>query len=112
MSVVCIGSATVDLYVRAAGATIMEWHTPVARRRYMVLDYGGKMNVPFYEESVGGGGTNVAVGLLRLGLEASFLGAVGEDAEGERVVATLQREGVNLSLLQRIEDERTGCSVI
>lgn len=112
MSVVCIGSATVDLYVRAAGATIMEWHTPLARRRYMVLDYGGKMNVPFYEESVGGGGTNVAVGLRRLGLEASFLGAVGKDAEGERVVATLQREGVNLSLLQRVEDERTGCSVI
>jgi len=112
MGVVCIGSATVDVYVRAENATIVEWKTPLARNRYMVLDYGGKMNVPFYEESIGGGGTNVAVGLSRLGIEAAFLGAVGEDNEAERVIAVLKKEGVNIAHIQQVSGAKTGYSVI
>jgi fructoselysine 6-kinase len=44
---------------------------------------------------VGGNALNVAVGLARAGLEVMYAGAVGDDAEGRVVLATLTTEGID-----------------
>jgi fructoselysine 6-kinase len=46
------------------------------------------------KSTVGGNAVNVAVHLARLGLGAAYFGAVGDDADGRRVLAALGDNGV------------------
>jgi len=112
MRAVAVGSATIDVYVRANRAVVLDWHGPVEERRYMMLEYGGKLNVPFFVEETGGGGTNIAVGLARLGIEVEFVGALGDDERADRVTDALGREGVSTEHVVRLKGEKTGLSVI
>ena len=48
----------------------------------------------------GGNCVNVAVYMARLGASASYLGVLGDDAAGELVLAALQAEGVDTSLVR------------
>jgi 2-dehydro-3-deoxygluconokinase len=48
---------------------------------------------------VGGAEINVAIGVRRLGIEAGWLGRVGADPFGRRVVSVLEREGVETSMV-------------
>jgi ribokinase len=59
----------------------------------------------------GGKGANQAVAAARLGAEARFVGAVGDDDFGEPATAALRAESVDLSGLQRIATP-TGIALI
>lgn len=48
---------------------------------------------------VGGAESNVAIGLVRLGTSAAWVGRVGADSVGERVVRELRAEGVTLHVI-------------
>ncbi len=48
---------------------------------------------------IGGAESNVAVGLRRLGVDASWLGRVGDDPLGERIARELRGEGVDVHAL-------------
>jgi len=58
---------------------------------------------------IGGADSNVAIGLARLGVEVSWLGRVGDDALGRRVVRELRAEGIDVHA--RIGPGRTGLMV-
>ncbi|WP_435748533.1 sugar kinase [Microbacterium sp. PMB16] len=45
---------------------------------------------------IGGAESNVAIGLARLGVPVSWLGRVGDDSMGERVVREVRAEGVDV----------------
>jgi len=49
---------------------------------------------PFNVSAVGGQALNVAVTWARSGWNTEYLGAVGDDANGQRILTTLTREGV------------------
>ncbi len=51
--------------------------------------------LPLRQSTVGGNAVNVAVHLSRLGLHAAYFGAVGDDADGLRVLAALRDNGVD-----------------
>nr|WP_017202890.1 sugar kinase [Microbacterium barkeri] len=56
---------------------------------------------------IGGAESNVAVGLSRLGVDVSWLGRVGDDTLGERVVRELRAEGIDVRAI-RDTDAPTG----
>lgn len=58
--------------------------------------------------SIGGAESNVAIGLARLGVPASWISALGDDELGELVLHRLRAEGVDTSGVQRIPDRPTG----
>jgi 2-dehydro-3-deoxygluconokinase len=58
--------------------------------------------------SIGGAESNVAVGLARLGVAASWVSALGDDELGELVLARLRAEGVDCSAVRRVSDRPTG----
>jgi sulfofructose kinase len=62
--------------------------------------------------SGGGPAATAAVAFTRLGLRAAFVGAVGDDPEGERVRADLHDEGVDVTGLSTVSGRPTGASVI
>src|ERR671920_2485676 len=49
----------------------------------------------------GGAPANVAVAVARLGLEAAFIGSVGEDLFGDFILRALKAEGVSTSAVCR-----------
>ena len=56
---------------------------------------------------IGGSPLNVAIGLARLGCEASFLGALSRGFLGERLVHALEQEGVDLAHANRVDAPTT-----
>jgi 2-dehydro-3-deoxygluconokinase len=58
--------------------------------------------------SIGGAESNVAIGLARLGVPASWISVLGEDELGELVLHRLRAEGVDTSAVRRISDRPTG----
>lgn len=50
---------------------------------------------------IGGNAVNVVVQLARLGHQAHYFGAVGEDADGHRTIAALAAHGVKVGNVQR-----------
>ena len=60
----------------------------------------------------GGPSATSAVTASRLGLEVSFIGPVGDDAEGRLVTDGLAHEGVDVSMVQVDPDRQTQASLI
>jgi 2-dehydro-3-deoxygluconokinase len=58
--------------------------------------------------SIGGAESNVAIGLARLGIPASWISMLGEDELGELVLHRLRAEGVDTSAVKRVSDRPTG----
>ncbi len=58
--------------------------------------------------SIGGAESNVAIGLCRLGVPASWVSALGEDELGELVLHRVRAEGVDTSAVRRVADRPTG----
>jgi len=69
----------------------------------------GTDNPAIVRRSRGGSAANVAVAAAAAGTAARFIGRVGDDAAGERLVAELAAEGVDVRV-QR--GGRTGCVVV
>lgn len=51
----------------------------------------------------GGGGANFAAASEKVGLDASFIGCVGEDVFGEKTIQDLQESGVDTSNVRKVE---------
>jgi len=49
----------------------------------------------------GGAPANVATGLVKLGTPSAFIGAVGQDTQGDQLVALLKENGVDITGIQR-----------
>ena len=58
--------------------------------------------------SIGGAESNVAIGLARLGIPASWISVLGDDELGELVLHRLRAEGVDASAVRRVSDRPTG----
>ncbi len=76
------------------------------------LELGDKADVNQIHFSTGGGATNAAVTLSRQGHLASFMGAIGRDPAGQAVLADLDNDHVDTSLLKYSEKHNTGYSVL
>lgn len=96
--VISVGSATVDCFVSL----------PVD---FSNIKHGSKVLIDNIHLTTGGGGTNVAVGLSRLGLRSGFIGEVGEDLSAHMIKHDLEREGVDF-LVKQHSRHQTAYSVV
>ena len=106
---ISIGSATLDVFLKSNEFSV---HTDESGEEYLQLLYGSKMDADDFALQSGGGATNTAVGLARLGLRSSVLAEIGTDLPGKIVVTELEEEGVDTSLLVREADEHTAISAL
>ena len=94
--VVVVGSINVDMVVNAD-------RLPVPGETVL----GGRFAL-----HDGGKGANQAVAAARAGARVSIIGAVGADANGERALAALEADHVNVSRVRRVDGEATGVAFI
>lgn len=67
-----------------------------------------KINILCSRIQVGGPVPTALVLLARWGLPVRFLGVIGDDPDGQRIVADLQREGVDATAIVRRQGMQTG----
>ena len=60
----------------------------------------------------GGKGANQAVAAARSGARVTIIGAVGPDANGERALAALEADGVDVPRVRRVDGEQTGVALV
>jgi len=110
--VVCIGSATQDVFVSSDASKIVTVSDVREERRLLGFEYGGKIDVEHIEFTTGGGATNAAVSFAGLGARAAFLGKIGPDEIGRLVLRELVEKGVDVSYHLESSGRATGYSVI
>ena len=102
--VVCFGSALIDAFVDPGTQAY-------SSANEIRIPFGEKLLVKNITFAVGGGGTNAAVSLGRIGCRAGFVGKVGRGYNSQRVISMLKNEGVDISCICR-KNCRTGYSLI
>jgi ribokinase len=96
--VVCVGSASIDCFAKI----------PVD---FNEIKHGSKLLVDDIQLLTGGGGTNVAVGLARLGLKTGFIGEVGPDLSASMIRHEMKKERVDFIAKQHSRHQ-TAYSVV
>ncbi|HJO02211.1 MAG: carbohydrate kinase family protein [Candidatus Woesearchaeota archaeon] len=107
--VITVGSATVDALARTE---FCETIHDKKNEECIVYPVGAKILMKELIMTVGGGGTNTAVSLSRLGHKVAFLGKIGSKYNSGRVIHQLKKENVNTSLIIRSKTGRTGYSIV
>jgi ribokinase len=86
---------------------------------YDYLARGRKLPAPgateqgdLIDDAPGGKGANQAIGAARLGARVAFIGRVGRDDRGDRVLASFQRERVDTTHVIRDSEAPTGVALV
>jgi sulfofructose kinase len=74
--------------------------------------FAGKLPLADYRQMPGGQVATAIHGVARLGLRAGYLGAVGDDDAGRRVLAPLEAAGVDLSQVKVVPGAATQLALI
>ncbi|HII72466.1 TPA: carbohydrate kinase family protein [Candidatus Woesearchaeota archaeon] len=86
--VITVGSATVDCFA-------------ILAEDFKKIRHGDKILLNDIQFRTGGGATNVAVGLRRLGIRTAFLGELGRDHSAQQILDELKEERVAVINRQR-----------
>lgn len=109
--VITVGSATEDLIVLTSEGRILPGKSATCEK-LLAFEYGAKIPVGRIQNSPGGAGANVAIGLAKLGIDVQANVAVGGDEVGENIKKHLEESGVDVSLCQTVHEHTSDRSVI
>ncbi len=105
------GSVTSDIFLSSQQFRLLSGQSLGAKTAICTL-YGEKVEIRQRLISSGGGGSNVAVGLGRLGLKTALVARLGNDCFGQQVVRELKKEKNLDCRYLVIKPEETDQSVI
>lgn len=97
--IITIGSATQDVFILYEEVETLRLQSKKGSRSFLLLEAGVKTDVQKLHYSTGGGGTNSATALKRLGIHALPCFKIGAGKVGEFVTEKLKAEGLDLSLV-------------
>ena len=109
--VITIGSATRDVFMSTDDFVEIPGKEFITGEG-LCLPSGSKIEIKKVVFATGGGGTNAAVTFARQGFKTADIGVVGEDPNGQALLSELEKEGVDVSLFQKHNDDITAYSVI
>lgn len=73
---------------------------------------GTKVDIDKLSYEIGGGGVNSAISFARHGHDAILIANIAKDTAGDAVIRALNREGVDTSYVNYVDNTSTGTSVI
>lgn len=94
--VITVGSATLDAFARTKFSELIKIIDPKGEKDLIAFPSGSKILIEELSFTTGGGGTNTAVALSRLGHKVAFLGKLGEDTNSEFIRENLKKEKIDL----------------
>ncbi len=108
--VITVGSATVDVFAHTDRSELIKIMTKEGEQDLLAYPSGTKLVLTKLDFTTGGGGTNTAVALRRLGLRTAFLGHIGSGNNGDQVIKRLKDDMVDFIGCRG--KEHTGFSII
>lgn len=112
MRALCVGSAMLDTVVVVDDDDIERVTMHNATASFLLMEQGRKIDAQSITHHVGGGGVNAAVAAARLGVETAALVKIGNDVNGEKVLSTMQEEGIHQNAVGRSNSAPTGSAVM
>ena len=94
--VITVGSATVDVFAKTHFSELIKIIDPKGETDLIAFPSGSKILIDDLEFTVGGGGTNTAVALSRLGHKVGFLGKLGQGTNSDFIHKNLMKERIDL----------------
>lgn len=76
------------------------------------LELGAKVDIDEVRFTVGGGATNAATTFARNEHESIFMGCIANDPAGAAIIDSLDREGIDSSYINYLDNVQTGYSVL
>ena len=62
---------------------------------------GSEVKILESKEEIGGSAANTICGLARLGFKTSYLGAIGDDSEGDKILKNLKKENIDTAFVKK-----------
>lgn len=94
--VIAVGSATLDVFARTKYSELIKIIDPKGETDLLAFPSGSKILIDEIQFTTGGGGTNTAVALSRLGHKVAFLGRLGEGTNSDFIHKNLAKEKIEL----------------
>lgn len=110
--VICVGSATQDVFVSSDQTRLITIRDLESDQTYLSYEYGAKLAVDELFISTGGGANNTAISFSRMGLSTGIICEIGDDDAGRMIERVLRDEGVSTGMISRNPALKTGYSVI
>lgn len=107
-----IGGATKDIFINFDNEKSMQLTTKAKTNFYILLEEGLKIDVINRHTSTGGGATNSAVSLKKLGLNVNCCFKIGNDKAGEFILEELKKAGVLTDYVIVSDEHDTAISYI
>lgn len=105
-----LGSALQDIYLIDHDDLVA---TPINKTTvYGHLQVGSKIDIDRISFEIGGGGINSAITFARHGHEAVFIGNISHDPAGEAIISALDKENIDSSYVNFLDQKSTGTSII
>ncbi|MFA6197534.1 MAG: carbohydrate kinase family protein [Patescibacteria group bacterium] len=110
--VITIGGATRDIMFFSPAGRVVSDTSQSGKSKLIGFKYGAKILAKEIHFLLGGGGSNSAVAFARLGLRVAAFLRVGQDRDGDAILADLVGERVATKFVERDQRLRTGFSFL
>lgn len=101
MKILCIGSATKDIFFPTNEGVVIETPEDLLSQRKIAFEMGAKYHIESRFESLGGCSVNVAVGLSRLGENVSCYASIGDDMIAEWIKEKLISNRIGIANIEK-----------
>jgi len=110
--IITIGSATIDVFARTKNSELIKIMDGKKETDLLAYPTGAKILIEQLEFTTGGGATNTAVSLSRLGHKVACISKTGSGSNSEKIKRHLKRDKVDTSLIVQDKKGRTGYSIV
>jgi len=105
---ITIGGTTEDITLYTNEAKMIENREDVLAQKLMAFEYGAKLKIDKSYSTFGGGASNAAVCLSKLGFKVSTIVAIGDDNRGKSILDNFKNHKISVSLIKKIRNIVTG----
>jgi sugar/nucleoside kinase (ribokinase family) len=110
--VICIGSATKDMFVTIDKAAIIDNSQDVTAKKLMAFEYGAKIYADEFIEEVGGSAVNLAVGLTKGGYRCFVLARTARNDVGKWIEKKISKFKIKKNYMQQNGGVQSEAAVI
>lgn len=109
---ITVGGTTRDISFFTDQGILIKNRRDIRHQNVLAFESGAKIKVDKFYYSYGGGAANTAVCLANLGFKTACLAPIGSDEDGQLIAKNLQKRGVDIRLIQKVEREDSGASFV
>ncbi len=109
---ISIGGVTEDVIFFTKEGLVLNNKKDLLRQKLLAFEYGAKINITKSYSCFGGGASNTAVNLAKMGFKVACLANIGRDVRGQKVLDNLKVNGVDSKIVSFDNKRNTGFSFI